>query len=275
MTSQHDQDDSLEVGPDASGPDPDFDLSLLGMVADALGLIPLVWELADDVLYLGQQWSRLQGGPLRPMHLNMAQFQACLHPDDRQELGVLVRDCLVGRGAGTQADVRIRLPSGAWRWHTIYIKALRRDASGRATRMVGVLHDAHEKKQQALQIDETETRYRLMFEHSLDPVLLATPEGAILWANQAASKLTGYTQEQLLLLDRARLLDLSDRRIARMLRQRAYTGVSKGPGTLIRQDGRRCEVEISAVPYRDGAGKSKNCILLRELGRNWDNHANT
>src|SRR5690606_11158082 len=91
-------------------------------------------------------------------------------------------------------------------------------------------------------------------------------------ANQAASRLTGYTQEQLLLLDRSRLLDLSDRRVVRMLRQRVYTGVSKGVGTLIRQDGRRCEVEISAVPYRDGAGKSRNCILLRELGRNREDH---
>lgn len=69
----------------------------------------------------------------------------------------------------------------------------------------GTGRDISEKKQTEKALRESEERYRRLFEESRDAVVLTTPEGAIIDANEAAEELFGYSREELLSLNAAEL----------------------------------------------------------------------
>lgn len=104
---------------------------------------------------------------------------------------------------------------------------------------------------------EPEHWYRSLYLHSLDGILLTTPDGEILAANPAMCRMLGYEESELLTLGRAGVVDTTDPRLAAALTQRRTTGAFVGELTLIAKDGRRVPVEISTRLYRDATGAER------------------
>ena len=59
-------------------------------------------------------------------------------------------------------------------------------------------------------LKESDTRYRLLLDNSLDAILLTTPSGKIISANKAACEMFGYTEEELCRVGRNGIVDLKD-----------------------------------------------------------------
>jgi len=57
---------------------------------------------------------------------------------------------------------------------------------------------------------ESEERYRLIYDKSMDAILLTRPDGTILSANQAACRIFGRSEEELKRLGRSAIADQSD-----------------------------------------------------------------
>ncbi|MEO8008798.1 MAG: PAS domain S-box protein, partial [Betaproteobacteria bacterium] len=62
---------------------------------------------------------------------------------------------------------------------------------------VAVNEDITERRALADALHESEARYRALFEHSIDAVLLLRPDGCILAANAQACRMLGYTEGEL------------------------------------------------------------------------------
>src|SRR6185436_8041019 len=77
-------------------------------------------------------------------------------------------------------------------------------------------------------------RYRLLFEHSNDAILLASPEGIIYAANPAACLLFGQTEAELQALGCDGIMDPTDERLPAALETRASTGTFHGELTFVR-----------------------------------------
>lgn len=88
-----------------------------------------------------------------------------------------------------------------------------------------------------------ESWYRELYEHSLDGVLLTTPDGGITAANPAMCRMLGYSEAEICALGRAGTVDLSDPRLHAAIEQRRRTGRFSAELTLIAKDGRRVPVE--------------------------------
>ena len=107
--------------------------------------------------------------------------------------------------------------------------------------------------------------YENLFNHSLDAVFLAEPNGQILYANPAACELLGYTAEELIAAGRGALLDPADPRLGPALEERERSGRFRGVLTMIRKDGRRFPAEISSTIFTGVDGRRSTTVLVRDV----------
>lgn len=128
-----------------------------------------------------------------------------------------------------------------------------------------VLRDITEKKKQQALLQESEERFRLLYEHSIDGVLLTEPGGAILKANPAACKMFGRPEEEITDFGRYSIVDKTDPRLQKALEERAKTGKFLGELTGIRKDGTKFPIELSSNLFTDSTGKVRSSMLVRDI----------
>jgi PAS domain S-box-containing protein len=118
------------------------------------------------------------------------------------------------------------------------------------------LHKIVRQRSAEVSIRETESRYRSLFDRSLDAVYVHDMEGRFVDANPAALSLLGYSREEIGGLTFEDILDPNDLAVARATTEEiTQAGSQKAPTIyrLIRKDGSRVEVETVAVALeRDG-----------------------
>ena len=111
----------------------------------------------------------------------------------------------------------------------------------------------------------SDSRYRQLFEHSLDGVLQTRPDGSVLAANAAACRIFGMTEAELCARGRAGLADASDPRLAALLASRAEHGAAQGELRMRRADGSLFEAEVTSVTFTGPAGETLSSIMLRDV----------
>jgi len=112
---------------------------------------------------------------------------------------------------------------------------------------------------------DEEARYQLLFENSLDGIMLTAPDGSIFDANPAACTIMGRTREEILREGREGLMDAGDSRLSVMIAERQRTGRAHGELTAKRKDGTRFPVEISSVVFPSRVGGLRTCMIIRDI----------
>ena len=112
---------------------------------------------------------------------------------------------------------------------------------------------------------ESNSQYRLLFEHNLDGVLLSRPDGSILSANPMAQLMVGFSESEIQQGGRAAVFDVSDPRFAGALRQRDATGVFTGELTMLRQGGERFAAELTSLTFKDEHGLPMSSVIFRDV----------
>lgn len=107
--------------------------------------------------------------------------------------------------------------------------------------------------------------YQMLFNNSLDAVLVASPEGVIFNANQTACKMFGRTVSEICEGGRNSIMDVSDPRFAPALEERNRTGKFFGELTCMRKDGSKFPVELASSIFVDRSGKSFTSIIIRDI----------
>ena len=137
-----------------------------------------------------------------------------------------------------------------------------------ATLLAGkILSDHLSMMQSAAALSESEERYRLLFEASLDAVMLTAPDGRILSANPAACRLLCRSEEELIAVGRDGIMDREDPRLAGALAEREKTGKFAGELTMIRKDGTKVPVEITTAIFEDRCGQARTSMIIRDITR--------
>ena len=139
----------------------------------------------------------------------------------------------------------------------------RHDEIGRLIGSFNGLLDATEKRESALR--ESEERFRLIFENSGDAIIFSWPDGRIESANPAASRLTGYSEEEFRNLGRDGLMDTSDPRLHSAQEERLRTGCFYGELRCIHKSGRVFTAEITSTYFFDTKGKTRTITQLRDI----------
>jgi PAS domain S-box-containing protein len=92
------------------------------------------------------------------------------HPDDLDHQVGRYNALVDGRADSYEAEYRMQTRSGEWRWLLSRGRAVERDASGRATRIVGVTIDIDARKRAELALREAEQRLELAIQGAQLPV---------------------------------------------------------------------------------------------------------
>ncbi len=116
-------------------------------------------------------------------------------------------------------------------------------------------------------LPDSEARFRLLFENSMDGILLTSPDGRIFDANPSACAIWGRTREQIVASERADLVDISDPEVARLVEERKRAGRAHGQLRARRLDGTMFPIEISSVVFPDTKGNEFTCMMIRDISR--------
>ncbi|MCX6690981.1 MAG: response regulator, partial [Methanoregula sp.] len=120
-----------------------------------------------------------------------------------------------------------------------------------------------EKKERALK--ESEEKYRLLYENSMDAILFTSPDGNIQAANPAACAMFQRTEEEIIKTGRAGVIDATDPRLSAALEERARTGRFEGELTFLRKDGARFPGEMSSSIFTDRTGQKRTSMIIRDI----------
>ena len=130
------------------------------------------------------------------------------------------------------------------------------------------LDEAKERKsrrQAEEALHESEERYRLLFNSSMDGILLTSPTGEIFSANPAMCNMVRRSEEEICLLGRNGVVDASDPRLAPALEKRLKTGRFSGELTLLHKDGSKFPAEVSTVLFKDKKGTDHTSMIIRDI----------
>ncbi|HWR26179.1 MAG TPA: PAS domain S-box protein [Methanosarcina sp.] len=116
-------------------------------------------------------------------------------------------------------------------------------------------------------LSESENRYRMLFDHSTDAVILSDPRdgGKILSANLAACRMLGRSGEELIGKGRDVMLDLKDPEVSCVLDELIRSGTARTQLTYRRKDGTTFLGDISSSLFMDSNGEPRIVVIIRDI----------
>ena len=107
------------------------------------------WALHTGEVYASPRCAEMLGWASTALAADIGSWVRLFHPEEREGAQAALFDNLRARSERFERELRMETGSGAWRWMLVRGKVFARDASGRALRMVGTLHDVTERREVA------------------------------------------------------------------------------------------------------------------------------
>ncbi len=221
----------------------------------------VVLDTEGTVHYVSPSIQRVLG--YAPDDLLGQDVLSLIHPDDVAR-AARARAQLGGQaGTADPVELRYRGRDGSWRILEVVGRQLRDDTA--FTGIVLNSRDVTERKQVEAALQESEARFRSLYEQSLDAILLSRPDGTILAANPAACRLFGRSEADLRQIGRRGIVDPADSRVQAALEERARRGHFAGELDFRRADGTRFPAEVSTVIFAGPDGQPMSSWLIRDV----------
>ena len=130
------------------------------------------WDIVSDSEYFSPGYYRMLGYHPEEFPTSSDSWLNLLHPDDKDRTFAANIDCIENRVESFEVEFRMREKSGGWRWILSRGKAVSRDESGRALRLVGTHVDITGRKMAEECLRKSEKRYQEVFDNSFDGIFL-------------------------------------------------------------------------------------------------------
>jgi hypothetical protein len=154
------------------------------------------WEIATNANYFSPRFLELLGYGAGELPLELATFEALLHPDDLAGVFERVRQHLEDKRP-YDVEYRLHTKNGEYKWFRARGVA-ERDQAGKPLRMAGSLTDITERKQAEEKLLKSEAQIKAVLESLNESVVVLDTSGTVVSANAAATKLFGRTVEELI-----------------------------------------------------------------------------
>ncbi|GAA4466500.1 PAS domain-containing sensor histidine kinase [Nemorincola caseinilytica] len=161
-----------------------------------------VWDanMAARTIFFSEKWERLFGYSAKEI-VDLDEWAALIYPDDVTVAQQRVQDYLDGKTPIYSAEVRYRCKDGSYKWILSRGVVVDRRADGVPVRFIGTHTDISEQKEVEEELRHTKETFANSFNYSGIPKAIIAPGGTWVEVNDALCKVTGYTREDLELLD--------------------------------------------------------------------------
>ncbi len=160
------------------------------------------WHIEARTIVWNERWAEMLGYTLDELSPGTIDtWNSLCHPDDLRETEEVARACFRKERHHYIVESRMRHKQGHWLWILERGYISRWGADDRPELMSGTSIDITERKKTEVALQESETRYRDLFDKSSAVKLVIDPaDGRILEANAAACKFYGYSLNEFLTL---------------------------------------------------------------------------
>jgi PAS domain S-box-containing protein len=223
------------------------------------------WDLATNSLVWDRQMYKLYGVPEAGFSEGYDFWQKGVHPEDRNRAEEELAAALDGRG-DFHTEFRVVWPNGEV--HDIEAHGLvQRDGTRASIRMIGVNWDITERKRAVNALQESEERFRGVFNSAGTGIATSTPEGRFLQANAAYCKMLGYTEAELQERNFASVTHPDDLALNLQMRDEVLAGTRSRfvmEKRYIRKNGDFVWTRHSVASVRGGRGEVVMMIVVAE-----------
>ncbi|MGA1411543.1 MAG: PAS domain S-box protein, partial [Prochlorotrichaceae cyanobacterium] len=129
--------------------------------------------------------------------INAAGIYQCLYPGLETQRAIQDRLSQMYEEPIVQEEWTITRKDGETRWIEVSTSFLSKDR-GAPQKILAVIQDITDRRRAALQLQESESRYRAIFNQVAVGINQVSPSGRFIRANQAFCNMVGYTQDELL-----------------------------------------------------------------------------
>jgi PAS domain S-box-containing protein len=155
------------------------------------------WDIPSGQGYFSPGYYRLLGYTEGEFAAAAESWIDLVHPEDKEQALVANQDCIDNRVESFATEFRMRTKDGGWRWILGRGKAVTRDASGKALRMIGTHADVTERNHALSELRSSELKYRRLIESSPDIVYVFSSQRGGIFYSPRVEALLGYSPDYL------------------------------------------------------------------------------
>ncbi|MDB9524877.1 PAS domain S-box protein [Oscillatoria sp. CS-180] len=154
------------------------------------------WDIKHEQQYWSPKTKAILGVKSDSIDTNYAAWAERVHPEDLSRVKAAIAEAEKSRTIYSQ-EYRICLPDDSVHWVLARGRFIY-NADGQPQRMIGVIQEITAAKQSILAIEESEARFRAVFEQAAVGMARLSASGHWLQVNQLLCDLLGYTAEELI-----------------------------------------------------------------------------
>jgi PAS domain S-box-containing protein len=216
------------------------------------------WNVQTNEVFFSDRWKTMLGYEPHDIANHVEEWATRVHPDDLEFVMQAVQDHLAKRTPFYVTEHRLRCKDGHYKWILDRGQAVW-DEQGNATRMVGSHSDISDRKV----AEQTIQEQAALLNVATDAILLRDLENHILYWNQGAERLYGWTAAEAIGKKTTELIcQESVAEVETALRIVLVEGQWQGELAKIRKDGQPCLVENRWTLVRDEAGNPKSILTV-------------
>lgn len=157
------------------------------------------WNVETGVVQFDERWAAILGLSLADLESATVQtWREMCHPEDRQKSDEMMEQCFRRELEYYELETRRRHASGEWIWVLDRGRVAKWTPDGRPLTVSGLQLDITQRKKTLAALQESEARYRDIFENNSAIKLLIDPDtGRIVEANSAACEFYQYSYAEI------------------------------------------------------------------------------
>ena len=167
------------------------------------------WDLVTNKVHYSDEWKRQIGYEPHEISDDFEEWRGRIHPDDLEATVAAVRRSIEEKRQDHYTEFRFRHKDGPYRWILVQASVFA-DERGRPVRMLGSHVDITERKKAEEALRQSEEKYRDLVENLNDVLFTLNAEGIITYASPPVQTVLGYTPEELVGSQYARLIHPDD-----------------------------------------------------------------
>jgi PAS domain S-box-containing protein len=162
------------------------------------------WDVTTDKWYATSKYYTMLGYEVERDYPDRQVWINRIHPDDRQVVAEKISKVLSHSDENYNYEARMLHADGSYRWQTVIGHAVERDEDNKASRLIGVRIDIHDRKKAELALRESEQKLSALFSSMTEMVVIhelvfnemnEAINYRIIDCNQMFTTLTGITKE--------------------------------------------------------------------------------